>query len=307
MSSTLDEIDALESAERPDRPFYDTGVLLGSDDFRDEQTYHRSRLARALAYLAGDGTLIGLRVEALAKADGTAHELKVNPGLAIDRLGRLIEVPRAWCLRLEPWFLAQSADALRAAHGPEGVVADLFLRFAAVARGRTPSFAQGAFDATDALVPNRVRDAFRLELVLRPDARLAPATDFLPRSRFEKVRALDAAERVDAVRDALLDGWSATNPHAHDLARPDGEALAPLAEHGPLANSRSSLVDPSALFLARLRIPTVQAPDDVPAGARPDADFAALAAPPPPGTTRIDNLSRRFAAPADALAAVFRL
>jgi hypothetical protein len=50
--NALDEVDALEAADRldrPDRPFYDTGVLLGSDDFRDEQTYHRSRLARALA------------------------------------------------------------------------------------------------------------------------------------------------------------------------------------------------------------------------------------------------------------------
>ncbi|MGM9480216.1 hypothetical protein ACS5PN_03385 [Roseateles sp. NT4] len=298
--NALDEVDALLTADRPDRPFYDTGVLLGSDDFRDEQTYHRSRLARALAYLAGAGTLVGLKAEVVANEAGTEHELKVGAGLAIDRLGRLIEVPRAWCVRLEPWFIAQTADALRAAHGADGVVADLFLRFTPQARGRTPSFAQGAFDATDALVPNRVRDAFRFELVLRPDAKDAPATDFLPHSRFDAVRAMTPADRPDALRQALLDGWDdTTNPHAHDLARPDGEALPPLPEHGTASDGVTSLADPTALFLARLLIPTVEAPAAVPPGIRPTADFTALDA------SRIDNTSRRFAYPADALAAVF--
>jgi hypothetical protein len=41
-----EEVDDLVSAERPDRPFYDTGVLLDRDDFRDEQTYHRASRAR---------------------------------------------------------------------------------------------------------------------------------------------------------------------------------------------------------------------------------------------------------------------
>jgi hypothetical protein len=53
--------DALEAAERPDRPFYATGVLLDAEDFLDEQTYHRGRLARALAYLHGTGTIAGSR------------------------------------------------------------------------------------------------------------------------------------------------------------------------------------------------------------------------------------------------------
>ena len=210
-------------------------------------------------------------------------------------------MPRAWCVRLEPWFTSRTADALRAAHGAEGVIADLFVRFVAEARGRTPSFAQGAFDATDALVPNRVRDGFRFELVLRPDARTAPATDFLPRSRFDALRGLAPGAQADALRDALLDGWSDSNPHARDLARPDGQALQPLAEHGVAADGTSSLADPSALFLARLRIPTVQAPEAVAPGARPDAVFAALDA------SRIDNRSRRFAVPGDALAALLGL
>lgn len=293
MASELD--DPLAAPASPDRPYHATGVLLDADDFRDEQSYHRARLARALAYLSGGGTLVGLRAVIEADAAGTVHALKVRPGLAIDRLGRLIEVPRAWCLRLEPWWAARTADELRAAHGAEGVVADLFLRFAAVARGRTPAFAQGAFDATDATVPSRLRDAFRFDLVLRPDARSAPDTAVLPTSRFQALQVVAEADRAAALADALLDGWAdATNPHAQDLARPDSAVLPPLPEHG----AGLALVDTRAVFLARLRLPTLQAPGDVAPGARPAADFAAL------DDSRVDNRPRRFAVPADALAAL---
>ena len=37
------------------RPHYATGMLLGARDFADEQTYHRNRLARALAFATGAG------------------------------------------------------------------------------------------------------------------------------------------------------------------------------------------------------------------------------------------------------------
>ena len=37
------------------RPHYATGILLGARDFADEQTYHRNRLARALAFATGAG------------------------------------------------------------------------------------------------------------------------------------------------------------------------------------------------------------------------------------------------------------
>ena len=80
------------------RPHYATGMLLGARDFADEQTYHRNRLARALAFatgagarrlpagsldagdgslgaigLHGGGTLAGLRV--LHRPAGTDHAL----------------------------------------------------------------------------------------------------------------------------------------------------------------------------------------------------------------------------------------
>lgn len=274
-------VDALPASQRPDRLYYDTGVLLDRDDFADEQTYHRGRLARALAYLGGAGTLVGLRVRADRPAAGL--ELRVGAGLAVDRHGRLIEVPRPWCLRLQPWLASKSNDALRAALGPEGVIADLYLRFVSRGRGATPAFAHGAYDATDALVPSRVRDAFVFELVLRPEAKDTPAAPtFLPRQRFAELRALAPDARVAAARAALLDGWD------HRLARPNGEVLEPLAEH-------ALGIDPAALFLARLRLPA--GPPD--ADGRPVFGLDAF------DDTRIDNEARAFVVPNDLLAAIF--
>jgi hypothetical protein len=273
-------VDALPGALRPDRLYYDTGVLLDREDFADEQTYHRGRLARALGYLGGAGTLVGLRVTAQRPPAGL--ELQVGGGLAVDRHGRLIEVPRPWCLRLGPWLDARSDDTLRDALGAQGVVADLYLRFASRGRGATPAFAHGAYDATDALVPARVRDAFVFQLLLRPEAKDAPAApQFLPAQRFAVLRGTPAAGRTAALRDALLDGWD------HRLARPDGTALAPLQEH-------AVGVDPASVFLARVRLPA-----SLDAGAqRPQFDLPAF------GDAQIDNHARAFVLPNDLIAAL---
>jgi hypothetical protein len=271
-------VDALPGALRPDRLYYDTGVLLDREDFIDEQTYHRGRLARALGYLGGAGTLVGLKVTAQRPSPGL--ELRVGGGLAVDRHGRLIEVPRPWCLRLQTWIDALSDDALRAALGPQGVVADLYLRFASRGRGATPAFAHGAYDANDALVPSRVRDAFVFELVLRPEAKDDPAAPaHLPRQRFASLRGTPAADRAGALGNALLDGWD------QRLARPNGETLAPLQEHGPK-------VDAAAIFLARVRLPATAAEP------RPVLDLSAF------GDAQIDNLSRAFVVPNDLLSAL---
>ena len=56
------EADPLYAGPQPERAAYATGMLLDAQDFIDEQTYHRGRLARALALLAGGGTLAGLEV-----------------------------------------------------------------------------------------------------------------------------------------------------------------------------------------------------------------------------------------------------
>ena len=263
--------DPLYARPLAERPHYATGILLDARDFTDEQTYHRGRLASALAFLGGGGTLAGLAVShtaAVAGPDARPEEIRVEPGVAVDRLGRLIEAPRPACLRLARWFDAEAAadggDRLRRAAyanldrflserartdaGRDGrpplparaVVADVFVRFIACPTGLTPSFATGPFDALDAVATSRVRDAYELLLVARDG--LDDDFDGLPARGPDLAAIADVTERRARLQDSIL----ASYPVRGRAARA-GE-LEPLPEH-------PNNIDPTAFFVARVLIP----------------------------------------------------
>jgi hypothetical protein len=281
--SRAPDADPLYARPAAERPSYATGMLLDAQDFADEQTYHRGRLARALASLTGGGTLAGLRVghsPATGAPGPRPEEIRVEPGLAVDRLGRLIEVPRPACLRLQLWFDAEVAadggDRLRRAAYPNldrflsaralaeagtnglppvparGVVADVFVRFVACARGLTPSFASGPFDALNAVATSRVRDAYELHLAAREG--LDNGFDGLPAPGPDLAGVADPAARRARLQDAILDGYPASG-----RAGSPGE-LDPLPEH-PQGLDRTSV------FLARVVIPVGAANPPARAGA----------------------------------------
>lgn len=250
--------DPLEAAPAPERVNYATGVLLDAEDFRDEQTYHRGRLATALRHLVGFGTLAGLRVIAPAAGD-IELELSVAPGVAIDRHGRLLELAGPQCIRLARWFDNETTPALRAAvHRtprialPVAVVVDVFISVMTCARGKTPAFATGPFDALDAVVPSRIAETVRLKLVARtegPPGAIPTPSNFWP----------SASDPADAQLAAVLGSWDGGTAGSAD------GMLDPLAEHVE-GN------DPAALFLARVMIPVVLDETD-PVTTRPVLDL----------------------------------
>ncbi len=249
--------DSLPLPEGPDRVNYAIGVLLGAEDFQAEQDYHRSRLARALAYAMGHGTLAGLEVthEPEQPADATnpakSERLLVAPGLAIDRLGRMIEVVKPRCLKLDEWYLAQSPQLLRQAwhdsgnlwtDSPSGVAADLFVRFVVCERGKTPAFASDAFDSFDSVTAARLRDGFEMELILRQET-----TPPVPQPQWP-----DFSNDAANLREAIFNAWREGSAYS------SLQGIDPLPEHVPGQ-------DTSSLFLARVLLPADQAP----AGQRP--------------------------------------
>jgi hypothetical protein len=282
----------VSSKARADRLHYATGELLGADDFRDEQTYHRRQLARALLHLQGSGTIAGLRVEHVhrPRSDGTDEvELQVQPGLALDHAGRLVEVPRPACLRLRAWYefiaarapLARELDARdlrvawRAGAGgpPAGaVVADVFLSFHPCPRGYTPAFASGPFDALDASQPSRVRDAYELSLVPRTEAGDNPPE---PGDPWAAIAGGTPAARLASAERMSLDMWRQVSETAPE--NPAG-------------------VDPTAVLLARLRLPAQENPqvDEAPT---PDWSAATWT----PAERHLDNTVRRVLLPPAAL------
>jgi hypothetical protein len=301
----MPEADPLYAQPLSERPLYATGMLLDAEDFSAEQTYHRVQLARAMAFLAGGGTLAGLRVThqaATAGPNAQPEEIRVEPGIAVDRLGRLIELPRPACLRLTRWYEAQNAidagDTLRrAAYAnldrflsaraiaeaalpaavaipARAVVADVFVRFVACPRGLTPSFAAGPFDALNAVSTSRVRDAY--ELLLVPRQGLDDAYDGLPVPPGASVigdTAAPAGERHAALQNAVLAAYT-TSGRAGNAGQ-----LAPLPE-------QPTGIDPTAVFIGRVLIP-------VAAGDPPQRLGTAVLA---------DNWRRRFIPSASLLA-----
>lgn len=284
MSFQTQPADPLTSLPRATRPAYATGMLLDAQDFNDEQTYHRGRLARALAHLAGGGTLAGLELQHLAASSSQVECIQVNPGLALDHLGRLVEIPRPACIRLPHWYAAclaeDGGDGLReSAYGnlarftskrmkdssralpARAVVADVFVRFATCPVGLTPSFASGPYDALNAVSTSRICDAYELHLVLRSG--LDDGYSGLPLP-IAAAAAGDAtatpAARRDALQDAVLLGYSNT--------------LTPMPK-------QLSTLDPSAVFLGRVFLPVN--------AANPPTRLPAVT-----GTPIIDNWGRRF-------------
>src|SRR5262249_23672050 len=161
------------------------------------------------------------------------------------------------------------------------VVADVFLAFHPCERGYTPAFASGPFDALDASQPSRIRDAYELSLALRPKpeapAQLPTAFDFW--SGIE-----DAADPLAEAKKRSLTAWD-------DLGLPSPQHVGDWHEN-------PTGIDPTAVLLARLRIPATLPGDDTQA---PEPDWTATtwANDPMSGNNpNLDNTVRNFILPA---------
>lgn len=279
-----------------DRLNYVQGILLDSESFGAEQLYHRGRLARGLAYLFGTGTVAGLEVT-YQDADGR-EEIEVSPGLAIDPLGRLIEVPRRWCVDLEAWFAAQNpadlADGWLTESGePSRLIADVFVRFVVCGRRLSPAFANGPYDALDAVSPSRLRDGFELALVIRTEAQARraaldaadPSPPELPipgaNERWLELLEMTPAARIAAMQADVLSAWREGTEHWENDRPPRlPEHLPPdatVTNDDPLEVGR----DTTSVLLARVGIEVTPA--------LPDPPTRVAAAVP-----AIDNNLRRF-------------
>jgi hypothetical protein len=231
--------DTLTDARAGERVAFFTGALLTAEDFLAEQDYHRGRLGRLAAYLHGAGTVAGLDVT-VQPARGDTAELRVDPGLAVDRLGRLVELDRTSCLRVARWLDQQPADRVAAALAGDVVVIDVFARFHPCPGALQPAFATSDMDTLDAALPSRVRDHVALSAHLRP-AGEAP----LPRAAVPPLGA-DAPALRRFKREVL---WGQLQ--LREERRREGRLLLLGPEHVV------GLHDGTELLLARVTVPAV--------------------------------------------------
>ncbi len=167
-----------------ERVNYATGMMLSAEDFRAEQQYHRNRLAQFLRFAIGNGTIAGLAVEgsetwrgwerAVEQLTAPDYMVYVHPGLAIDDQGGLIEVTRPYKISLKRWVESNAKLVSENLIGGK-LILDITVSARDLGRAKTPAFADGPFDALDAVVPSRIEDGFLLDVVPRKDDPQAPA------------------------------------------------------------------------------------------------------------------------------------
>ncbi len=216
--------DVLNPPSPPNRVYYSTGRMLGVEDFQADQDYHRGRLARALLQLFGTGTVSGLNVTMGNDPGDGSLEVQVSPGMAIDRVGRIIEVPRQVCIRIKNWYAQVSPpNTLHQAFDGTNVMVDVFVTFVPCTRGATPCFAsQDDYDATDAFSPNRWLDSFAMQLVPRTD--ITDATQKLPKDPWFSAGVPPTVGAAPPVSVAPASGSSGTSPSPSPAATPSGTA-----------------------------------------------------------------------------------
>jgi len=302
--STRPDLIAVRPLQVPVRPVYALGVLLDSEDFFGEQSYQRGRLARAWKYLFGTGTVAGLGVSFRA----ASGQIAVEPGLALDPLGRLIQIARPVAITLrggpgpdDSWFDMQLDGDLDAGWldgAPRQLVADVFVRLIVCERDKTPVFQSGPFDALDAATPTRLRDGYEVALVIRPEAQLNRTVSQIPVPDDLRILARQPTDtRENALqwqRERILAAWRDRDLDWTGSDEPRDARPLPLEEHIVLprtfdvefpfkkTTATSEVViksdpsevgrDPTSVLLARVRIPVSNAspPEDL--GQAPSVD-----------------------------------
>ncbi len=146
---------------------YATGLVLGEDEFKQDQTYLMERDRRHQRSLHGYGTVSGLGVWARLR-DGQA-EIVVNPGLAVDPHGRDVCVLDAQCAIVNKW-LSEHQEEIIEEFGSFPDALDLYVLLCHKECDADPVPIPGSpcRSDDDALAPSRITDYFNLSFDFKP-------------------------------------------------------------------------------------------------------------------------------------------
>jgi hypothetical protein len=262
--SKLDDLPTLKQDNELEEPLrrvsYEAGMMLGLEATRAEQAYHRRRLTRHHYWLHGYGTLAGLLVsmdpaDHANDTDDILVRLHVNPGIAIDGLGREILLHETYCIDLRQWLEAQTEALLL--EGFDSSSNLLWLKVTARQKdcpvGMQPVLSRKLNLSTDAVQPSRTADSVQLELI--PE--LPPAADgrYTPWGGHSPVA--DADPTLNDIEQQMLDNLVLSNPAAAAQLRLHARLLHAM-DSGTIAtqNLADELEVGARLLLARMSINT---------------------------------------------------
>ncbi len=139
---------------------YSLGLVLGVDEFEQEQFYFLERDRQHNRALHGYGTVCGLRLT----VEGT--KVLVTAGLAVNPQGKLIRVPRDQCADLNDWLnVPKNQEALAAQFGSllEPPALYVVLCYRECATNKVPIPGAPCRAEGDTLAPSRVTESFELK------------------------------------------------------------------------------------------------------------------------------------------------
>lgn len=202
------------------RVHYSTGLVLGVDEFQQEQLYFLEKDRLHQRALHGYGTVCGLAVE--VKATDGGPEVVVEPGLALNPRGDVIRVCQAQCARLDEW-LAGNPDQATPASPPVPFTLYVVLCHLECETDDLP--VPGGPCLKDSTEPTRITETF--ELAFRLEHELPRQEEETAVRRFgELLRSIDitddpegtvtTAELIDEVRSLV----PASPPMEDPVSRP---------------------------------------------------------------------------------------
>ena len=152
------------------RTFYETGMMLTSSAFKDEQNYHRTRMNRHQYWLHGYGTIAGMAVSLshIPPSPEVTETVRilVHPGLGIDRLGREVLVDQTYCIDLNEWLASKDRDYLESFYddSKQQLSLKITVSYKDCLTGYQPVLARKLNASTDAVQPERKQDSIDLQL-----------------------------------------------------------------------------------------------------------------------------------------------
>jgi hypothetical protein len=156
-------------ADPSKRVNYTLGLVLGVDEFQQDQLYHAAGRRGHNRLLHGYGTVWGL---ATAWAAGADPEIQVEPGIAIDPVGREICVPDRMCVKVARWLDRHRAalESMYPQPAAQPIPLAVVLCHRECPTDTVPVPGEPCRTQEDAMAASRIRESFELKLALRDDA-----------------------------------------------------------------------------------------------------------------------------------------
>jgi hypothetical protein len=193
------------------RLYYQFGMLLGVDEFQQDQGYHLAKHRLATRLFQGWGVVWGDQPIIDKDATSTKPIAAVGPMLAIDELGRELYVRNRCTLDLDAWFTQNKVG--------DNVPTFLVLSYSKCPVSPVPALAAPCDDSVSPTRPSRILETATCALqTLEPEAPLDLATVHDAAALATRFETLLTLMRDDAPRPVLLGTVTRTGPGVYVFA-----------------------------------------------------------------------------------------